>query len=152
MASEYPFKFLDAYEKKDKNKFFGREEAIELLYQTTFQTNLTLVYGRSGVGKTSLIQCGLANRFDPADWFHIYLRRRNNINTALIDILKSYQTDEQETSSFLQQRLKKIRQQQNIDAESKEVSKDAGEQVIHLLKSIYSYYLRPVYLLFDQFE
>ena len=54
MASEYPFKFLDAYEKKDKKKFFGREEEIEMLYQTTFQTNLTLVYGRSGVGKTSL--------------------------------------------------------------------------------------------------
>ena len=152
MASEYPFKFLDAYEKKDKKKFFGREEEIEMLYQTTFQTNLTLVYGRSGVGKTSLIQCGLANRFDSADWFHIYLRRRNNINDALIDILKGYKIEEQETSSFLQQRLSKIREKQNLASDGGTDGKDAGVQVINLLKSIYSFYLRPIYLLFDQFE
>ena len=60
-----PFKFLDAYDSQDKEIFFGREEEIEQLYKLIFQTNLMLVYGQSGTGKTSLIQCGLANRFKP---------------------------------------------------------------------------------------
>ena len=31
-----PFKFLDAYDRNDKDIFFGRDKEIELLYYTTF--------------------------------------------------------------------------------------------------------------------
>ncbi|MFC2156160.1 ATP-binding protein [Acidobacteriota bacterium] len=119
-----PFKFLNAYEKKDNDIFFGRDKEIELLYETTFKANLILIYGQSGTGKTSLIQCGLANRFRKTDWFEIFIRRRGNINTSL----------------------------------QRELRKKAGTSIEELativesIKSLYLDFLRPVYLIFDQFE
>jgi AAA+ ATPase superfamily predicted ATPase len=71
-----PFKFLDAYGKADTEIFFGREEEVESLYQMSFQTNLMLVYGVSGTGKTSLVQCGLAGKFESSDLFDITIRRK----------------------------------------------------------------------------
>ena len=59
-----PFKFLDAFTLKDKDAFFGRDQEIDTLYSLVYKTPMVLVYGLSGTGKTSLIQCGLANRFD----------------------------------------------------------------------------------------
>lgn len=119
-----PFKFLDAYEKKDRDIFFGRENEIELLYDTTFKTKLMLVYGQSGTGKTSLIQCGLANRFRATDWFEIYIRRRSNINSSL---------------------RKEIRKKADTPIEE-------GSTIVEAIQSLYLDFLRPVYLIFDQFE
>jgi len=119
-----PFKFLDAYEKNDKDIFFGREKEIELLYNTTFKTNLMLVYGQSGTGKTSLIQCGLANRFRETDWFDIYIRRRKNINASL---------------------QREIRKKAVTPIEQ-------GAAVSEAVQSLYLDFLKPVYLIFDQFE
>ena len=64
-TKKYPFKFLDAYSQADHDFFFGREEEVAALYEMVFQTDILLVYGASGTGKTSLIQCGLANKFQP---------------------------------------------------------------------------------------
>jgi len=62
-----PFKFLDSYTKDDREIFFGRDSEIEELYHRVFESKLMLVYGVSGTGKSSLIHCGLANKF-PGDW------------------------------------------------------------------------------------
>jgi MoxR-like ATPase len=64
-----PFKFLDAYTIDDRQAFFGREEEVAALYDMVTRNRLILVYGQSGTGKTSLIQCGLAARFDATDWY-----------------------------------------------------------------------------------
>jgi len=119
-----PFKFLDAYEKKDKEIFFGRETDIELLYETAFKTNLMLVYGQSGTGKTSLIQCGLANRFRESDWFDIYIRRRDNIVISLQKEIRGKALTPIEENSSIQKGI----------------------------QSLYLDFLKPVYLIFDQFE
>lgn len=117
-----PFKFLDAYTLKDKDVFFGREEETDRLYQLAFQAPLILVYGLSGTGKTSLIQCGLASRYDGADWYPFFIRRQDNINDALAAALRPALGDYQ--------------------------PKDLCDSVSYL----YRYYLRPIYLIFDQFE
>jgi len=78
-----PFKFLDAYTVQDKNVFFGRDSEIESLYTLVFKTNLLIVYGLSGTGKTSLIQCGLASRFDGPDWYPLFIRRNENLNESI---------------------------------------------------------------------
>lgn len=119
-----PFKFLEAYERKDKEIFFGRGKEIELLYNTTFKTNLCLVYGKTGTGKTSLIQCGLANRFRQTDWFDLYIRRRGDINTSLRrEIRKKAETPIEEDAT-----------------------------IVESIRSLYLDFLRPIYLIFDQFE
>lgn len=120
-----PFKFLEPYEKEDKEIFFGRNREIETLYQMTFQTNLILVYGMSGTGKTSLIQCGLANRFDSSDWYEVFIRRQENINKSLIRELKY----KDEANSF-----------------------EPNYSVTDMVRSLYLDYLKPIYLIFDQFE
>lgn len=119
-----PFKFLDSFTKEDKDIFFGREKEIEEIYSRVFQSNLLLVYGASGTGKTSLIQCGLANKFNDSDWLPIIIRRGNNIN----DSLKSH---------LNQLALTPIK-------ESNTLKKN--------IQSLYLDHFKPLYLIFDQFE
>ena len=121
-----PFKLLDAYTAADKTAFWGRDEEIADLYGMVTKNRLMLVYGQSGTGKTSLVQCGLASRFDLTDWYPVFVRRQNDLNqsleTALAGILR-------------------------------EPGRPGGENALALaLENIYETYLRPVYLIFDQLE
>ena len=85
-----PFKFLDSYTKEDKSIFFGRDKEIEELYQKVFESKILLVYGISGTGKTSLINCGLANKFAESDWLPINIRRGKDINESLANELAKH--------------------------------------------------------------
>ena len=148
MSVSSPFKFLDAYGKEDKEIFFGRDGEIEQLYELVFESNMTLVYGQSGTGKTSLIQCGLANRFAPSDWFNVYIRRNEDINTSLLDILKSYDIKD-ESGGFLKDRL--LKKRQGVKRTKVEEAPEESE-LVRVLRSVYKRYFKPIYLIFDQFE
>lgn len=124
--SQTPFKFLDSYTKEDKDIFFGRETEVEDVYTKIFQSKILLVYGASGTGKSSLISCGLANKFQDTDWLPVNVRRGMNINTSL------------------QQQLEKSM-----------LTPLTGKGVVSLtrmLKSVYLDHFKPIYLVFDQFE
>jgi len=58
-SARQPFKFLDPYGPEDKDIFFGRENETADLLAHFYRGRLLLVYGESGSGKTSLVQCGL---------------------------------------------------------------------------------------------
>jgi len=79
-----PFKFLDAYTREDREIFFGRDREIEEMYQKVFESKILLIYGISGTGKTSLIDCGLANKFEDSDWLPVTVRRGMNIVDSLV--------------------------------------------------------------------
>lgn len=117
-----PFKFLDAFTLKDKDAFFGRDQEIDTLYTVVFKTPMLLVYGLSGTGKTSVIQCGLASRFDGPDWYPVFIRRNDNINTSTATVMRN--------------------------ALGNLAKDNLADNVSMLLRKT----LRPVYLLFDQFE
>ena len=117
-----PFKFLDSFGIRDKDVFFGREKEVDALYSLVFKTPLTLLYGLSGTGKTSIIQCGLANRFDGPDWLPFYIRREQDINQSLRKSL--------------------------LDALGGQETKELPD----IISALFDDYLRPVYLIFDQFE
>ncbi|MFI5148756.1 MAG: hypothetical protein ACHQRM_03420 [Bacteroidia bacterium] len=119
-----PFKFLDSFTKEDKEIFFGRDKEIEEIYSRVFQSNLLLLYGASGTGKTSLIQCGLANKFNDSDWMPILIRRGGNILESIRSQIKSLAI----TSVKEEASLKKT------------------------IQSLYLDHFKPVYLIFDQFE
>ncbi len=150
MAGKSPFKLLDAYGKRDKDIFFGREEEVEALYEMAYQTNLILVYGPSGSGKTSLVQCGLANRFQPSDWFDIYIRRGENINAALQRSLRSIRLEEVEEGTLFE-RLAKI-QLPRLEGFQPAKAVIPATDITRTLRDIYEYHLKPIYLIFDQFE
>src|SRR5690606_15605506 len=114
-----------------------------------WRSNLTLVYGQSGTGKTSLVKCGLANRFAESDWFDVHIRRNENINQSLLRSLKRYEPVQKEEKSALRDRLMNKRQGiKRVKGGEEEVE----NEVIRRLRGIYKHYLKPVFLIFDQFE
>jgi len=131
MQKIYPFKFLDSYQREDKDFFFGRNEEIESLYQMIFQTKILLIYGTSGTGKTSLIQCGLANKFHTYDWLALPVRRGSNLISSLDKVLCDASDDvfiyTEQKESFIKDLTVKI-------------------------EAVYKASFKPVYLIFDQFE
>ncbi len=126
---KYPFKFLDAYAREDKDIFFGRTDEIEKLYEMAFQSKIILVYGGSGTGKTSLIQCGLANKFKEYDWRAIYVRRGRNILYSLDKCLC-----EASEGMFV--------------FDENTILKNLNQKI----EAVYLNSFRPIYFIFDQFE
>jgi hypothetical protein len=118
-----PFKFLDSFTLSDREVFFGRDQEIGHLYSMVFKSPLVMVYGLSGTGKTSLIQCGLASRFDGPDWFPFYIRREKNINESLHEALDFHLEDE-----------------------------EIRLHLVDKIALLYGEYFSPVYLIFDQLE
>jgi phospholipase C len=54
-----PYKGLDHFEEEDAPFFFGREVQRDLIIANLIAARLTLLYGESGVGKTSLLNAGV---------------------------------------------------------------------------------------------
>ena len=119
-----PFKFLDSFTLADRDVFFGRDHEITELYSRVFESKILLVYGVSGTGKSSLINCGLASRFDDSDWLPVNVRRGSNIIESL-------------NEAFNKQAIQPLRK--DLTATEK-------------LKSIYLDHFKPVFMIFDQFE
>ena len=119
-----PFKLLDPYGPEDIKAFFGRERETQELYNLVSKNRLTFVYGPSGSGKTSLVRCGLSNRFKGIDWLPLFVRRGDDINQSLRDAFG-----------------KALGQKGAYEGE-------LGDAI----EALFSRYLRPVYLIFDQFE
>ena len=120
-----PFKFLDAFQREDVDLYFGREREVEDLYGLTFDTNLIVFFGASGTGKTSLVQCGLANKFPPARWQEFYIRRDGDINVSLL--------------SRINELLEKA-------------GGSPADDPMQALKHLNALTYTPAYLIFDQFE
>lgn len=128
-----PFKFLDAYKQEDFEIFFGREKETEALYDALSGVKHLLVYGQSGVGKTSLIECGLRNQFSEADWFALSIRKGENINQSVF--------------ARINEALKK-----KIDLNEQGFPKETGYDFGDAIQSLFDEKYQPIYLLFDQFE
>ena len=121
-----PFKFLDPYGKDDADFFFGREKETAQLFNAVHASNLTLLYGASGTGKTSLINCGLANKFYDTDWMPLFIRRDMDINGSL-----------------------DLKLNKALAATEDQPEKWSIEKKVDIL---FLDYFKPIYLIFDQFE
>jgi WD40 repeat protein len=122
-----PFKFLDSYTKEDRSIFFGRDREIEELYHRVFESKIMLVYGISGTGKSSLIHCGLANKFQDTDWLPVVIRRGNNIVESMAAAISSVALTKQNSPANPADFRKRVR-------------------------SLYLDHYKPVFFIFDQFE
>lgn len=61
-----PFKGLDHYAEQDAPFFFGRDVECDLVIANLLAARLTLLYGQSGVGKSSLLHAGVVPRLREA--------------------------------------------------------------------------------------
>jgi hypothetical protein len=73
-ASSAPFKFLDYFRPDDADRFDGRESAIQAVTAAVVRNRTSVVYGRSGCGKTSLILAGLFPELTRRGYRPIYVR------------------------------------------------------------------------------
>lgn len=119
-----PFKFLESYDKDDKDRFFGRGKETAQLFNAIHASSLVLLYGASGTGKTSLVNCGLANKFQTTDWLPIFIRRGSDLNQSLLREIDRNSSNQWAADTALR----------------------------HRIKDLYLETYRPVYLIFDQFE
>ncbi|MDQ1354155.1 MAG: hypothetical protein QG657_4464 [Acidobacteriota bacterium] len=84
-----PFKGLYYYEEADKDIFFGRDNLSRELFNLVALNGLTLVFGKSGIGKTSLLNAGLFPLLRSAGFLPVRLRLDYSSSGApLIDQVK----------------------------------------------------------------
>lgn len=118
---------LEPYGPDDLDIFLGRDPEVTRLYELVCESNVALVYGSAKTGKTSLVNCGLASRFNAANWLVVHVKRNGGdlneaLRTALINLLL---IKPEQVGQF-----------------------SLGK----LLYCLFLNYLKPVYLVFDQFE
>ena len=59
---EGPYKLVEPMELRDSSIFHGREEQMERIEASLEKSRVALLFGEPGIGKTSLVQAGLAQR------------------------------------------------------------------------------------------
>ena len=57
-----PYQGLIPYEEADAHFFFGREQETQVIIANLFASSLTLLYGASGVGKSSILRAGVTHK------------------------------------------------------------------------------------------
>lgn len=151
-----PFKFLDAFTLADREVFFGRDKETEQLYDLVFKTPLLLIYGASGTGKTSLIQCGLASKFDGTDWLSLWIRRDIDINGSMQLAINRSLNPQNYGGGVVD--IRNLYIDETKDKDSEEEKKKEKERHVYYqafsadIQRLYQHYLRPVFLILDQFE
>ncbi|MCK4344286.1 MAG: PD40 domain-containing protein, partial [Bacteroidales bacterium] len=93
-----PFKFLDSYTLEDKDIFFGRDNEIEEIYRKFYKDKILLVYGKSGTGKSSVVNCGLMSRIPKQDIYTINVRCGKVAYQNFITELKKHSQEDTDDS------------------------------------------------------
>lgn len=88
---DQPYRFLERYTAKDARVFFGRGSYVRDLYQRLTSTQsapVIMLYGQSGVGKSSLLAAGVFPRLE-AEYDIQYVRRdpQQGLSAALRNAL-----------------------------------------------------------------
>ena len=68
-----PYKFLDVYDVKDGDIYFGRDAAADALYAKVMDSRLTVVHAPSGAGKSSLLRAGIGKRLIEHKCLPVYI-------------------------------------------------------------------------------
>lgn len=74
LTPENPWQGLNAYEESDSAYFHGREGEVKDLLGCLKRERLTVLFGRSGLGKTSILNAGLFPKLRSQDYLPVYLR------------------------------------------------------------------------------
>jgi hypothetical protein len=123
------FNVLQPQVAADLPLFMGRKQEVEDLYAMTRNNRLLLLYGQPRVGKTSLIQCGLANRMEavPGELF-VHRRGAGGMLPSLVESLRT-----------------------EIASLTNKPTPEATDPM-DLLPLLHEQVQKPVFLVFDQLE
>jgi WD40 repeat protein len=74
LSADNPWPGLDAFDEGDRKFFFGRTAETEELLRLVQREPLTVLFGRSGLGKTSLLKAGPFPRLREENYLPVYVR------------------------------------------------------------------------------
>jgi tetratricopeptide (TPR) repeat protein len=74
LSSQNPWPGLRAFTENDRDFFFGRERETSELLELVQRSSVVVLYGQSGLGKTSLLQAGLLPDLKRADFLPLRVR------------------------------------------------------------------------------
>lgn len=142
-SEEIPYKFLDFFNEEDRRSFSGRDKEITEIVARICQERSFVLYGRSGLGKTSLLLAGVFPGLRERGFRPVYIRLlqspiqdfRNSLMTELAKSDKS--VNAVPTGSMIN--TAEASAEMNLQAE-------ITEHLRHYSSSA------PIVLAFDQFE
>lgn len=74
LDSENPWPGLESFQENAHDYFFGRDQEAESLLNRVRDASVTVLYGRSGLGKTSLLRAGLFPALRAENFLPVYVR------------------------------------------------------------------------------
>src|SRR5947209_6992325 len=74
LSRDNPWPGLDPFDEADREYFHGRAAEADELVRLVRRELLTVLFGRSGLGKTSLLKAGLFPFLREEDYLPVYLR------------------------------------------------------------------------------
>ncbi len=74
LDAQNPWPGLDAFQENAQQFFHGRDREAAALLGHVLDASVTVLYGRSGLGKTSLLQAGLFPALRAQHFFPVYVR------------------------------------------------------------------------------
>ncbi len=91
LDDQNPYPGLHEFREIDKHYFFGRETEINELFDRIQKNFLTVIFGKSGIGKTSLLQAGLIPKLRNNFYLPIYIQIPKNADNVknLLDQVKA---------------------------------------------------------------
>lgn len=132
-----PYKFLNSYDESDADIFFGREADIKNTVRKLLYSKLMIVYGRSGYGKTSLLNAGVTPVLMANGYVPVYVRCAGDP----VQMIKANTLDRvNQLNDRSVQELKDLQ------------SRIATISLLEFLKEVRITEQRPIVVLIDQFE
>lgn len=74
LTPENPWPGLASFSESERRFFFGRDQETQALLRLVRRETLTVLHGRSGLGKTSLLNAGLFPLLRDEAWLPVYIR------------------------------------------------------------------------------
>jgi hypothetical protein len=72
--AQHPWLGLDSFTEETRAFFYGRDEEVAELARRVQRKTLTILFGQSGLGKTSILRAGIVPRLRPMGYCPIYVR------------------------------------------------------------------------------
>jgi WD40 repeat protein len=83
LDAESPWLGLHSFTEETSSFFFGRSEELKSLFERVSYRQLVVLFGRSGLGKSSLIKAGLIPRLRHSGYLPVWIRLNYDTDTAL---------------------------------------------------------------------
>ena len=136
---EEPYQFLKRYEKEDAAIFFGRGRDLRKLYSSVISEDgppVILLFGQSGVGKSSLLNAGLFPRLEN-DYSISIIRRKSEVGLFAC-LMEALNLEQAETRGFEADRklqaAKKKKDIEQLEQTLQSLTGEAQQDVMQVLQ------------------